>query len=560
MKKNKKQKGGLLGAKIRFSKRMKMIAVAILACVAITCALVDPIQTTGIITLAGAPIALVAKMRKKAEDAGTPLSEEELAMLKLIEDAFTEYAAGNIDEDALNKTIDDLKGKIKAELSGQIDEMEETIKSINKEVKEMREKGFKLGGGSKLEKAVDAILDHPKVKEFMGGNLKKSGKIRLKDIISLTDDYSGNILISQQSDRLEDEVAERKVNLRDVMMVDQGDPAYPSITYAQVTNLNRNAAAVSENGRLPESSFKLREVADVTKRIGTYLPISKRLLKSRTYLRSYLMNRLPKWVRMAEDAQILFGDGQGENLNGIVKRCLNIVDWLTGNVIIGVVGDVASVDTYDDGAKTAITFNQGFAKIEEGQLITFTGAPAGSALLNANLLHKVNDRKVLLDVAYASLSAAQIAALAFTVKNNFYNQVDDPNLGDAIAAIFAILTYGEYSPNAIVLNPSTVFQIQTLKDSTGRNLDLIVDGKIAGRPIVESTAIAPGYFFAGDMQNGASLVDYSSLEVEFAEDVETKLTNSIAVIAQEEVILQVFNPFACAYGKLDDVLNAINKQ
>jgi hypothetical protein len=48
-----------------------------------------------------------------------------------------------------------------------------------------------------------------------------------------------------------------------------------------------------------------------------------------------------------------------------------------------------------------------------------------------------------------------------------------------------------------------------------------------------------------------------SLEVEFAEDVETKLTNSVVVIAQEEVILQVFNPFAFAYGKLSDVLTAI---
>lgn len=555
--KKQKKGGGLRGAKMRFDRRMKIIALSVIALIAVMCTLTDPVKT-GMATIAITPIALVAKVKKKAEEAGVQLSEEDLALMKLIEEAFSDFASGAIDEEALDKAIQEAKDKFKEEYGRQVDDLEETIKAINKEVKEMREKGFKLGGGSKLEKAVDALLDHPKVKSFLEGNVKKSGKIKLKDIVSLTDDYQGDILISQQTNRLEDEVAERKINMRDVIMVDQGDPAFPSITYGQVYELNRNAAAVSENGRLPESSFKIKEVTDEVKRIGTYMPVSKRLLKSRIYLRSYLMNRLPKWVRMAEDAQILFGDGNGDNLNGIVKRCLNIVDWLTGNVVTGVAGDVSSVDSYDGGTKTMITFNQAFSKIEEGQLITFTGAPAGSKLLDSNMLHKFNDRKILLEIPFVSLSTTEIAALAFTVKNNFYNEVEDPNLGDAVAAIFAILTYGEYSPNMILLNPSTVFQIQSLKDTTGQNLNLIQNGRIAGRVIIESTAIAPGYFFAGDMQNGVSLVDYTSVEVEFAEDVETKLTNSVVIIAQEEVILQVFNPFACAYGKLSDVLTAIS--
>ena len=557
MKKSKKI-GGLLGAKMRFNNRMKWIATGILLLIATMCVFSEPVKG-GIFatTMAVAPLAFVAKMKKKAEDDGVTLSDEDVALMKIIEEAFADFAAGTIDEAALDAKINELKDKIKEEYSGQVSAMEETIKAISKEVKEMRDKGFKIGGGSRLEKAVDAILDHPKVRDFCDGKVQKSGKIRLKDVVSLTDDYSGDILISQQTTRLEDEVPERRVTLRDVLTIDQGDPAYPNITYAQVVELNRNAATVSENGRLPQSSFKLKEVTDGTKRIGTYLMVSNRLLKSRTYLRSYLINRLPQWVRQAEDFQIMFGDGNGDNLSGIAKRCLNIVDWLTGVIVTGVAGDVASVESYDGGTKTMITFNSPFAKIEEGQMITFTGAPVGSVLLSANMIHKYNDRKITIDVAYTALTTTEIEALAFTVKNNFYNQVADPNLVDAIAAIFAIMTYGEYTPNVIVLNPSTVFEIQTLKDTTGRNLDLIKENSIAGRTLVQSTAVAPGYFFAGDLQRGVSLVDYTSLEVEFAEDVETKLTNQVAIIAQEEVILQVFNPFACAYGKLTDVLNAI---
>jgi HK97 family phage major capsid protein len=118
----------------------------------------------------------------------------------------------------------------------------------------------------------------------------------------------------------------------------------------------------------------------------------------------------------------------------------------------------------------------------------------------------------MIDVAYVAITAPE--TLAFTVKNNFFNDIPDPNLGDAIEAIFSILTYGEYTPNVIVLNPSTIFHISTLKDTTGKSLDLVSragDGRarIGGRLVIESTAIAPGFFLAGDMQNGAALVDYT---------------------------------------------------
>ena len=162
------------------------------------------------------------------------------------------------------------------------------------------------------------------------------------------------------------------------------------------------------------------------------------------------------------------------------------------------------------------------------------------------------------------MSDEEIAALAFSVKNNFFNTVEDPNYGDAINAIIAVLTYGEFTPNVIALNPSDVFMIQTSKDTSGRPLDLItgVDGikRISGRVIVETTAIAPGCYFIGDMANAAALVDYTSLFIEFAEDIESKLTNQVTVIAQEEVMMPVYNPFAFAYGKLDDVLTAITKK
>ena len=48
-----------------------------------------------------------------------------------------------------------------------------------------------------------------------------------------------------------------------------------------------------------------------------------------------------------------------------------------------------------------------------------------------------------------------------------------------------------------------------------------------------------GKYFAGDMLNGCSLIDYTALSVEFADDVNTKLKNMTTVMIQEEIMMPV---------------------
>lgn len=560
-----------------------MFAFAVLAIVGVACVSCNTEST--IAFMAVAPLVTLVKKN-------SGLSEEEETFLKSIEnplnEAFEKFSEGFITREALNKVvekslsdfIEQNKDKIPSDgLKKTLDEIQETIKSVVGEIQKMKDSGVTLGKGSMIEKAIDEIIDNPKMVDFINSKSRTTGKIpfNIKGIVSMENNYDGNLLTTQQTGRVVVDVNERRINVRDLMTVDQGDPEFTSIAYAKIIDLDRNAVAVSENGRLPESAFKMKEETANIARIGTHVNISKRLLKSRPYLRSFLINRLPKWVRMAEDFQILFGDGTGDNLLGIVGQSNDISKWLTAVVAKGEAGSVESVESYNKGEQTMITFSKPFDKIEEGMLIKFAGAPevessTPSKLNSENMIHKCNDRKIMIDVAYANivpktagkLSPEEIKALTFEVKNNFFNTVEDPNYGDAINAVIAVLTYGEFTPNVVALNPSDVFMIQTLKDTSGRSLDLItgIDGtkRISGRVIVETTIVPPGHYFIGDMANAAALVDYTSLFIEFAEDIESKLTNQVTVIAQEEVLMPVYNPFAFAYGKLDDVLAAITKK
>ena len=125
------------------------------------------------------------------------------------------------------------------------------------------------------------------------------------------------------------------------------------------------------------------------------------------------------------------------------------------------------------------------------------------------------------------------------------------------------MNYAQFSANAIVLNPITVNSIASEKDSLGRNLNLIENRNgvnyINGKPIIESTNIAAGKYILGDFVNGANLVDYTALSLEWCDDVDSKLKNQVVLIAQEEVIMPVYMPWAFAYGDLASLITAITK-
>ena len=83
---------------------------------------------------------------------------------------------------------------------------------------------------------------------------------------------------------------------------------------------------------------------------------------------------------------------------------------------------------------------------------------------------------------------------------------------------------------------------------------------IAGYPIMEYDGIPAGMYLIGDFRAlAAAIVDYTNLTLEWAEDVETKLTNQVVLIAQEEIIFPVYNPWAFAYGSLAALIAAVTK-
>ena len=159
--------------------------------------------------------------------------------------------------------------------------------------------------------------------------------------------------------------------------------------------------------------------------------------------------------------------------------------------------------------------------------------------------------------------AADVAALSFVVNNSGFKSVESPNSVDALETGIAVMTFGQFTPSVMLLNPITLNSIRTEKATNGNRLDLVKDmgnePVIGGVRVIPTTNIAPGKYLMGDFVEGSTIVEYTGIELDWAEDVDTKKRNMIVLIVQEELLFPVYCPWAFAYGSINALKAAIAK-
>lgn len=113
-------------------------------------------------------------------------------------------------------------------------------------------------------------------------------------------------------------------SLRDVLTVGQTNS--DALIYFRETSFTNNAAEVGEatatdgsTGRKPESALTFDQVTESVVTIAHWIPITKQTLWNAPELRSYIEGRLIDGLRMREDAQLLNGNGTGNNLTGLLN-------------------------------------------------------------------------------------------------------------------------------------------------------------------------------------------------------------------------------------------------
>jgi len=93
-----------------------------------------------------------------------------------------------------------------------------------------------------------------------------------------------------------------------------------SITYMKETTFTNAAATVAEGAAKPESTLVFAQVSDLVQKIAHWLPVTEEMLEDVSAIQSYIDARLRLGVQLAEEDQLLNGNGTPPNIRGILNR------------------------------------------------------------------------------------------------------------------------------------------------------------------------------------------------------------------------------------------------
>lgn len=232
--------------------------------------------------------------------------------------------------DAVKSIADEALGKAKSgeELTNSLKEKADDallkLNGLNEQMAELEQKmarGAK-GGEDAQKSAGELFANDEKVKSFLAGD-PSSGKVdvRMKaTLTSLTTDAAGSVGDAIANTRLPGLLAlpQRRLTVRDLLS--QGQMDGNTLEYVKETGFVNNAAPVAEGAAKPSSDMKLDLVTTSAKVIAHWMKASKQVLSDVSQLRSIIDQRLLYGLAYVEEAQLLNGDGTGQNLNGIIPQ------------------------------------------------------------------------------------------------------------------------------------------------------------------------------------------------------------------------------------------------
>lgn len=108
----------------------------------------------------------------------------------------------------------------------------------------------------------------------------------------------------------------RRLTIKD--LIAPGTTINTAIKYLQELAWTGAAGMVAEGALKPEVTFAFEEVMTAVKKIAVWTKVTDELIQDFSAIASLINARLPYMIQLKEEDQMLFGDGVGENLLGIL--------------------------------------------------------------------------------------------------------------------------------------------------------------------------------------------------------------------------------------------------
>jgi HK97 family phage major capsid protein len=92
------------------------------------------------------------------------------------------------------------------------------------------------------------------------------------------------------------------------------------VDFVKVSTPLAIASPVVEASTKPENSLVFTSLSEKVRTIATWIPATKQVLADFDELSGFVSSSMPYYVNLAEEIQLLSGDGTGENLHGLIVQ------------------------------------------------------------------------------------------------------------------------------------------------------------------------------------------------------------------------------------------------
>jgi HK97 family phage major capsid protein len=204
---------------------------------------------------------------------------------------------------------------------------EEIVTGINQKtatltarVDELEQKADRIGGGGDFGgKSWGAqVADSDAVKALAEVKKTQPGRVRIEVKDITTGPTSAGALIPPMRDGSVNMIAGREPRLRDLLTVI--NTASGSVEYVDQTTRDNNAAPVAEGTLKPQSEYEFELKNLPIRTIAHWTKASVQVLDDAPQLQSIIDNELRYGLALAEEAQLLNGDGVSPNLDGLITN------------------------------------------------------------------------------------------------------------------------------------------------------------------------------------------------------------------------------------------------
>lgn len=202
------------------------------------------------------------------------------------------------------------------------------------------------------------VIDHEAYQEWASsGGTRSFPHIEVRNLLSGVEADGGVFRPVGTPELYAGAIQRRRMWLRDVLSVQQtGLSSVPYIREVDASTNEFGASAVAEASAKPEVTMQFVQVDAPVRKIAGWLRATDEILMDAPTLRGYIDTRLGYMVQVREEQQILAGDGNAPELEGIqVITGTQTQSTPTGDypAIIGrAIGKVENVDGEADGVAT----------------------------------------------------------------------------------------------------------------------------------------------------------------------------------------------------------------